>query len=37
MEGIDVLNETPLIDVKPYVPKFDQRAGVRIDWLEGKG
>jgi len=22
-EGLDVLNNTPLIDIKPYVPRFD--------------
>ena len=23
VEGIDVLDKTPLLDIKPYVPKFD--------------
>lgn len=36
VEGIGVLNGTPLIDIKPYVPSFDQRTSVRIGWLEGK-
>jgi len=34
--GIDVLDGTPLIDIKPYVPEFDRREEVRIGWLEGK-
>lgn len=34
--GIDVIDETPLLDIKPYVPEFDQRDNVRIGWLEGK-
>ncbi|WP_455286415.1 tRNA (N6-threonylcarbamoyladenosine(37)-N6)-methyltransferase TrmO [[Eubacterium] cellulosolvens] len=38
VEGIDVLDGTPLIDIKPYVPSFDldQRADVKIGWLEGR-
>jgi len=33
---IDVLDNTPLLDIKPYVPLFDQKDNVRIGWLEGK-
>jgi tRNA-Thr(GGU) m(6)t(6)A37 methyltransferase TsaA len=32
VEGIDVLDGTPLIDIKPYVPDFDIRTGVRTGW-----
>jgi tRNA (adenine37-N6)-methyltransferase len=33
---VDMLDGTPLFDIKPYVPVFDQPAGeVRIGWLEG--
>lgn len=32
--GIDVLNKTPLIDIKPYVPKFDVRPDAKAGWLE---
>jgi tRNA-Thr(GGU) m(6)t(6)A37 methyltransferase TsaA len=36
VEGIDVLDKTPLIDIKPYVPKFDMPPGkIKIGWLEG--
>ena len=35
-EGIDVLDGTPLLDVKPYVPDFEPSEDVRIGWLEGK-
>jgi tRNA (adenine37-N6)-methyltransferase len=31
--GIDVLDGTPLLDIKPYVPKIDDRAGARSGWL----
>jgi len=33
---IDVLDGTPLLDVKPYVPKFDERENIKIGWLEDK-
>ncbi len=36
VQDVDVLDGTPLIDMKPYVPSFDHRAVVRIGWLEGK-
>jgi tRNA-Thr(GGU) m(6)t(6)A37 methyltransferase TsaA len=32
VKGIDVLDGTPLIDIKPYVPEFDVRTGVRTGW-----
>ena len=31
-EGADMLDGTPLIDIKPYVPEFDQRTEVRTGW-----
>lgn len=31
---IDVLNNTPLIDIKPYVPAFDIREVSSSGWLE---
>lgn len=34
VEGIDVLDGTPLLDIKPYVPDFDHRADVRVGWYE---
>jgi tRNA-Thr(GGU) m(6)t(6)A37 methyltransferase TsaA len=32
VEGIDVLDGTPLLDIKPYVPDFDQRGNVLTGW-----
>lgn len=32
VQGIDVLDGTPLIDIKPYVPDFDVRTAVRTGW-----
>ena len=39
VRGIDVLDGTPLLDVKPYAPAFDAPAGtVRSGWLDrGRG
>ena len=34
IEGVDVLDNTPLLDIKPYVPDFDIRTGVRTGWYE---
>ncbi len=31
---LDVLNGTPLLDLKPYVPVFDHSPVVRTGWLE---
>ena len=33
--GIDVLDGTPLLDIKPYVPAFDQLGAARVGWLAG--
>ncbi len=30
--GADMLDGTPLLDIKPYVPEFDQQEGVRLGW-----
>jgi tRNA (adenine37-N6)-methyltransferase len=32
--GIDLLNGTPILDIKPYVPEFDAVAAERTGWLE---
>jgi tRNA (adenine37-N6)-methyltransferase len=34
IEGVDVLDGTPLLDIKPYVPDFDLRTDVRTGWYE---
>ena len=33
---IDVLDKTPLIDIKPYIPKFDFRENASNGWTEAK-
>ena len=35
VEGVDVLDGTPLLDIKPYVPEFDVYEVERVGWLEG--
>jgi len=35
VRNVDMLDNTPLLDIKPYVPQFDvQTDGVRTGWLE---
>ena len=34
IEGVDVLDGTPLLDIKPYIPEFDTRTDVRVGWYE---
>jgi tRNA (adenine37-N6)-methyltransferase len=33
IRGIDLVDGTPVLDVKPYVPLFDARDGVRTGWF----
>ena len=35
VENVDILDGTPLLDIKPYVPAFDQPTAVRSGWLQG--
>jgi tRNA-Thr(GGU) m(6)t(6)A37 methyltransferase TsaA len=32
--AVDMLDQTPLIDIKPYVPDFDHRSADRSGWYE---
>ena len=36
VQNIDVLDDTPLIDIKPYIPRFDHVAGASNGWVESK-
>jgi tRNA (adenine37-N6)-methyltransferase len=31
---VDIVDGTPLLDIKPYVPRFDRRDGATSGWLE---
>ncbi|MDZ7721395.1 MAG: tRNA (N6-threonylcarbamoyladenosine(37)-N6)-methyltransferase TrmO [candidate division KSB1 bacterium] len=35
IQGVDILDGTPLLDIKPYIKRFDQREQVRSGWQEG--
>jgi tRNA (Thr-GGU) A37 N-methylase len=34
VEGIDALDGTPLLDIKPYVPEFDAFPVSRAGWFD---
>jgi tRNA-Thr(GGU) m(6)t(6)A37 methyltransferase TsaA len=36
VKGLDAIDGTPLLDIKPYVPRIDRRSVVKPGWLEGK-
>jgi tRNA-Thr(GGU) m(6)t(6)A37 methyltransferase TsaA len=36
IQDVDIVDGTPLLDIKPYVPEFDIREVERIGWLEKK-
>ena len=36
IEDVDILDGTPLLDIKPYVPEFDVRPVKSIGWLSGR-
>ncbi len=36
IEDVDILDGTPLLDIKPYIPHFDSRETDEIGWLSGR-
>jgi tRNA-Thr(GGU) m(6)t(6)A37 methyltransferase TsaA len=36
IENVDMLDRTPLLDIKPYIPEVDHWPADRIGWLTGK-
>jgi tRNA-Thr(GGU) m(6)t(6)A37 methyltransferase TsaA len=34
IENVDILDDTPLLDIKPYVPEFDDHPADSTGWLE---
>jgi len=36
IRDVDIVDGTPLLDIKPYVPEFDVRKVEKIGWLEKK-
>jgi formylmethanofuran dehydrogenase subunit E len=37
VRGIDAIEGTPVIDIKPYIPRIDAKPDARIGWLKDKG
>jgi tRNA-Thr(GGU) m(6)t(6)A37 methyltransferase TsaA len=35
VENLDIVDGTPLLDIKPYVPEFDKAEVTKIGWLKG--
>ncbi len=36
VQDVDMVDGTPLLDIKPYVPAFDDRVGARVGWFTGR-
>ncbi len=36
IQGLDMLDGTPLLDIKPYVPEFDIRTNTRNGWYDSR-
>lgn len=34
VEGVDMLDGTPLLDIKPFYPRYDNRDNVTLGWIE---
>ncbi len=34
IQNVDIVDGTPLLDIKPYVPEFDQQLEIRTGWLD---
>jgi tRNA-Thr(GGU) m(6)t(6)A37 methyltransferase TsaA len=36
VKGLDAIDGTPLLDIKPYLPGVDERSGIKPGWFEDK-
>ena len=36
VKGLDAIDGTPLLDIKPYIPSIDEKVQVEIGWLKNK-
>ena len=36
VKGLDAIDQTPLIDIKPYIPSPEEKQKIKLGWLEGK-
>ena len=36
VSDVEMLDKTPILDIKPYIPEVDTRVTDKIGWLKGK-
>jgi tRNA (adenine37-N6)-methyltransferase len=36
IENVDILDGTPLLDIKPFIPEFDAPNNTKIGWMQNK-
>jgi tRNA-Thr(GGU) m(6)t(6)A37 methyltransferase TsaA len=36
VKGLDTIDGTPLLDIKPYIPEIDETSKFRLGWLQDK-
>ena len=36
VKGLDAIDSTPLLDIKPYIPLIDEKSVVKPGWFEGR-
>ncbi len=36
IQDVDILDGTPVLDIKPYIPEFDDRTVKKYGWVENK-
>ena len=36
VKGLDAIDGTPVLDIKPYITSVDERSAIKLGWLEGK-
>ena len=36
IKGLDAVDGTPVLDIKPYIPAIDEGSSIKVGWLEGK-
>ncbi|WP_199171161.1 MULTISPECIES: TrmO family methyltransferase [unclassified Petrotoga] len=34
IQNVEIIDGTPVLDIKPYVPEFTTNDGIKIGWLE---
>ena len=35
-EGLKDIDDTPLLDIKPYIPSIDEKTNVQVGWLKDR-